>query len=91
MLTIRVQTGGARLASLLVGRREVLGAAPRWRLVEPGVWENVHALPRAFLVERFEVHPHGNPVLRALPGLEPSQTVLLEEEPALHATRNTGD
>ena len=42
-------------------------------------------LPRAFVTHDYEVYPGREAVLHALPGLEPTATVLLEEEPRFAA------
>ena len=85
LLTLVVRTGRGRVTSVRVGGREILGAAPRWSRVRPGVWENVHALPRAFIVDAYEVHPDRAILLQSLPGLEPALSVALEEEPRFTA------
>jgi hypothetical protein len=85
LLTLRVVEGRGRAVSLRVGGREVLGALPRWHLVQPGLWENRHALPRVFVTHTYEVHPDHEAVLHALPGLEPTMTTLLEAEPVFAA------
>jgi hypothetical protein len=85
LLTLVVRTGRGRVTSVRVGGREILGAAPRWSLVRPGIWENAHALPRAFIADGYEVHPDRAVLLQALPGLEPALSVVLEEEPRFTA------
>jgi hypothetical protein len=84
-LAIRVRRGRGQVTSVRVGGQEVLGVAPRWRPVQPRLWENVHALPRAFLVNDYEVQPDRDALLGALKGLEPALSVLLEEEPRFSA------
>jgi hypothetical protein len=81
LLTLFVRAGRGRVTSVRVGGRELLGAAPRWSLARPGVWENAHALPRAFIVDDYEIHPDRSILLQALPGLEPALSVALEETP----------
>jgi hypothetical protein len=85
LLTVRVRNGRARAVSLRVGGQEVLEAQPRWQQVQPGLWENRHVLPRAFVTHDSEVYPDRDAVWRALPGVEPMATTLLEEEPRFAA------
>ncbi len=85
LLTLVVRRGRGRVTSVRVGGRELLGAAPRWSRVGPGLWENAHALPRAFVVNEFEVYPDRATLLLALPGLEPALSVALEEAPRFTA------
>jgi hypothetical protein len=81
LLTLVIRQGRGRVTSVRVGGREILGAAPRWHRVQDGLWENAHALPRAFVVGHYEVHPNRATLLEALPGLEPALSVALEEVP----------
>jgi hypothetical protein len=81
LLTLAVRQGRGRVTSVRVGGHELLGAAPRWHRVQDGLWENAHALPRAFVVREYEVHPDRATLLQALPGLEPALSVALEEAP----------
>jgi hypothetical protein len=85
LLTLVVRAGRGRVTSVRVGGQELLGAARRWSLVRPGIWENAHALPRAFIVNDYEIHPDQSVLLQALPGLEPALSVVLEEAPRFAA------
>ena len=82
--------GGCAALTLLVALLYRLvvwpwGQQPWWRQVQPGLWENRHVLPRAFVTHDDEVYHDRDAVLRALPGLEPTATVLLKEEPRFAA------
>jgi hypothetical protein len=91
LLTLVVRRGRGRVTSVRVSGREVLGAAPRWSLVRPGVWENAHVLPRAFIVNDYEIHGDRNILFQALPGLEPALSIALEEAPRFTASGRPAD
>src|SRR5262249_59554472 len=71
LLTLRVREGRARAVSLRVGGQEVLEVQPRWQQVQPGLWENRHVLPRAFVTHDYEVYPDRDAVWRGPPGPGP--------------------
>jgi hypothetical protein len=70
-----------KVRQLEVAGRDLTADAGRFRQVGEQVWENRHALPRAFLVPRGRALPGKRELLQALEEFDPATEILLAGRP----------
>jgi hypothetical protein len=91
-LTLRNQLPYAvTVRELRLDEVDLYALGGRYRQLGPNLWENFHALPRAFLVEEVLVLPDTTRVVRTVQGLDPRHTAIVERPAACQGALRPGE
>ncbi|KIX15766.1 hypothetical protein X474_03170 [Dethiosulfatarculus sandiegensis] len=81
-LEIECLTGGFSIESIKINEFEIINKGTRWSIAYDRILENRYSFPKCFLAGNYKVIAGTEETLKALEGLEPSCTAILDKTPS---------